>query len=266
MHHPSKLPQGGQLQRKVQIKWSPNFAYAIGLIASDGNLNSDGRHIAFVSKDIELAKKFKTALKINNKITRVGRGGETVKEYYGVSFGDKIFYKFLNTIGLTKRKSKTIEFVNIPEKFFRDFLRGLFDGDGTFYTFWDTRWPNSFGFKLSFASASKNFIEWLRTELSRLYGVTGCFHKGAGVINLEYTKGDTKKLFNTMYHKTKLLFLNRKYRRIKTAFQKDERFGLVILQKPRKSRVSSSVERFAEDEGVRGSTPLLGTKYDAGVV
>lgn len=235
MSYPSKLPQGGQLQRKVQIEWSPNFAYAIGLIASDGNLSSDGRHITFVSKDVELVKKFNAALKIDNKITRAGRGGETVKNYYGVSFGDKVFYKFLNTIGLTKKKSKTIEFVNIQEEFFRDFLRGLFDGDGTFYTFWDTRWPNSFCFKSSFASASKDFLEWLRTELSRLYGVTGYFHKGAGVINLEYTKGDTKKLFNAMYYKTKLLFLNRKYRKIKTAFQKDEKFGLVILQKPREA-------------------------------
>ncbi|MBI1971410.1 MAG: hypothetical protein HYS52_01005 [Candidatus Wildermuthbacteria bacterium] len=230
-----KLPQGGQLQRKVRIKWSSNFAYAIGLITSDGNLSSDGRHITFISKDLELVKKFKTALKINNAVTRVGRGGEAVKKYYGVNFGDKIFYKFLNTIGLTKKKSKTIGAIDIPERFFRDFLRGLFDGDGTFYTFWDTRWPSSFCFKLSFASASKNFIEWLKTELSRLYGVTGCFHKGAGVINLEYTKGDTKKLFNTMYYKTKLLFLNRKYRKIKTAFRQDEKFGLVVLQKPREA-------------------------------
>ena len=238
MHYSSKLPQGGQLQRKVHIKWSPNFAYAIGLITSDGNLSSDGRHITFASKDIELVKKFRVALKINNKIIRVGRGGETVKKYYGINFGDKIFYKFLNTIGLTKKKSKTIQSVNIPERFFQDFLRGLFDGDGTFYTFWDTRWPNSFCFKLSFASASKDFIEWLRTKLSRLYEVTGYFHKGAGVINLEYTKGDSKKLFNIMYYQTKLLFLNRKYRKIKTAFQRDKKYGLVILQKQRNATVA----------------------------
>ncbi|HEY4509914.1 MAG TPA: LAGLIDADG family homing endonuclease [Candidatus Paceibacterota bacterium] len=228
-----KLPQGGQLQRKVQIKWSSNFAYAIGLITSDGNLNSDGRHITFVSKDVELAKNFKTALGIDNKITRVGRGGETIKKYYGVNFGDKVFYKFLNTTGLTEKKSKTIQSVNVSKEFFADFLRGLFDGDGTFYTFWDTRWPNSFCFKLSFASASKDFIEWLKAELSRLYGVTGYFHKGAGVINLEYTKGDSKKLFSIMYYQNDLLFLMRKYTKIKNAFEKDGTYGLPVLQKQR---------------------------------
>jgi len=228
-----KLSQGGQLQRKVHIKWSPNFAYAIGLITSDGNLSSDGRHITFASKDVELVEKFKTALKINNRITRVGRGGETVKKYYGVNFGDKVFYKFLNTIGLTKKKSKTIECIDIPQRFFRDFLRGLFDGDGTFYTFWDKRWPNSFCFKLSFASASKDFIEWLKARLSRSYGVKGYFHKGAGVINLEYVKGDSKKLFSIMYYRNDLLFLMRKYTKIKNAFEKDGTYGLPFLQKQR---------------------------------
>ena len=143
-----KLPQGGQLQRKIHIEWSPNFAYAIGLITSDGNLSSDGRHIGFVSKDYELIEKFKTALAINNKVRMGVRGGETAKKYFYVKFGDKVFYNFLNGIGLFSRKSKTIKFVDIPNNLFKDFLRGLFDGDGTFYTFWDTRWAQSFCFKI----------------------------------------------------------------------------------------------------------------------
>lgn len=36
---------------KIKIKWSPKFAYCIGLITSDGNLSKDGRHISFTSKD-----------------------------------------------------------------------------------------------------------------------------------------------------------------------------------------------------------------------
>lgn len=227
---------GRQNQEKVNITWSSNFAYAIGLIASDGCVSKDQRHITFVSKDLELAKKFKKALALTNRFIMSGRGGETIKRYYTVRFGDKVFYQFLASIGLTSAKSKTIKFVKVPEHYFPDFLRGLFDGDGTFYTFWDTRWPSSFGFKLSFASASKNFIEWLRIELSRLYGVTGCFHKGAGVINLEYTKGDSKKLFGTMYYQNNLLFLTRKYTKIKNAFEKDKTYGLSFLQKQRKAK------------------------------
>lgn len=45
-------------QNKVKIKWSPEFAYAIGLLVTDGNLSPDGRHLNFTSKDRELAETF----------------------------------------------------------------------------------------------------------------------------------------------------------------------------------------------------------------
>lgn len=226
-----------QNQEKVKIEWSSNFAYAIGLIASDGCLSSDKRHIQFVSKDVELTKKFKIALGITNKIFRVARGGESFKKYYRVSFGDKVFYQFLNSIGLTNAKSKTIQSVDVPNEFFADFLRGLFDGDGTIYSYWDIRWPNSFCFKISFASASLNFINWLKENLTSLYGVRGVLHIGKGVWNLEYTKGDSKVLSAIMYHRTNLLFLERKYRKVGNILQQDILLGLPILQKQRTAKV-----------------------------
>jgi hypothetical protein len=41
---------------KVRIEWSPEFAYAIGLIATDGCLYNDGRHINFTSIGITTRK------------------------------------------------------------------------------------------------------------------------------------------------------------------------------------------------------------------
>ena len=35
---------------KIKIKWSSKFAYAMGLLATDGNLSKDERHIDFTSK------------------------------------------------------------------------------------------------------------------------------------------------------------------------------------------------------------------------
>ncbi|QQG45999.1 MAG: LAGLIDADG family homing endonuclease [Candidatus Niyogibacteria bacterium] len=231
----------GLPQQKVKIEWSSNFAYAIGVITSDGCLSRDKRHIFLKSADKELVEKFKIALNIKNKIGKGGRGGVSEKRYFQITFGDIVFYKFLNEIGLTQTKSKSIKKVNVPKKFFADFVRGLFDGDGSFYTFWDKRWPNSFGFRLSFASASLPFLEWLKDSLVRFYGVSGFFHKGKGVMNLEYTKGDSKKLFFVMYRSKDVLFLNRKYYKIKSALEKDKFFGLRYLQKPRS--LGSSVVR-----------------------
>ncbi|MDP3901199.1 MAG: LAGLIDADG family homing endonuclease [bacterium] len=230
-----KRPRGGQLQHKVRIKWSPDFAYAIGLLTADGCLSKDGRHIQFSSSETTLVKILKKALSITNKPTKYARGGETEKKYFFLSFGDKVFYSFLITIGLCPAKSKVIKSVKVPDKFFSDFLRGLYDGDGTFYAFWDRRWQKSFCFKLSFASASKEFILWLKKELSNRYDTTGYIHKGAGVFNLEYVKGDSKKIVSAMYYKNVLLFLPRKYRTILHALKSDTKYGIPALQKQRNS-------------------------------
>lgn len=228
-----KRPRGGQLQRKIRIEWSPNLAYAIGLITADGNLSKDQRHISFISKDIELINHFREALSLQNK-TMVNRS-KNGRIWYVLTFGDKIFYRFLNDIGIKSAKSKTIQSVQIPKDFFADFLRGFFDGDGTFYTFWDKRWPNSFCFKLSFASASKEFLDWLMKELSEHYGTAGCIHKGKGVDNLEYAKGDSRKLIEIMYADPLGLRLQRKFDRMQTALEEDKTHGKIFLQKRREN-------------------------------
>lgn len=228
----------GKVKRKVDITWCNNLAYAIGLITADGCLNKDGRHIWFSSKDSELIETFKKSLRLSNKIGKYARGGETEKRYYYITFGDIYFYKLLNNIGLTPAKSKTIKRVEVPQSYFSDFLRGLFDGDGSFYTFQDKRWPNSFSFKLSIASASLDLLTWLREALTQYYGVKGYMHKGAGVWNLEYVKGDSKKLFTVMYHSNNVLRLDRKYCKIRDAIAEDEQRGLSYLQKQRKAAVA----------------------------
>ena len=210
-----------QLQKKIKIEWSSNFAYAIGLLASDGYLLSDGRHIGIKSKDLELVEDFKKALGLNNKVGKGVRGGEKVRKYYYDHFGDKSFYGFLNSIGLTSAKSRTIKKVDVPKIFFRDFVRGLFDGDGTFYSSWDKRWPNSFIFQIAFCSASLDFMLWLKSNLTKFYSVKGFIREGDRVYNLRYVKGDTKKLFCEMYYKNGLLFLSRKYIKINNALKKD---------------------------------------------
>ncbi|MCL5435596.1 MAG: hypothetical protein M1275_00770, partial [Patescibacteria group bacterium] len=137
---------------KINCRWSSNLAYAVGLIATDGCLYKDGRHLAFISKDYDLVCQFKELLGLNNKIAKKPSG--FVKGGYGhwVQFGDVNFYNFLLSIGLTPAKSKTLGPLKIPDRYFFDFIRGHFDGDGSFYSYWDKRWLSSFMFYLSFAT------------------------------------------------------------------------------------------------------------------
>src|SRR4030043_1342949 len=141
-------------RRKQKIKWSPELAYAVGLITTDGSLSIDGYHIILVSKDIQLLKTFKKILGLKNKIGNRKSGYTGKKNCYHVQFGDIVFYKWLQTIGLTPNKTKTIGALRIPNRYFFDFLRGHFDGDGTCYSYWDPRWKSSFMFYIVFNSCS----------------------------------------------------------------------------------------------------------------
>ena len=57
-----------KLRNKIEIAWSSNFAYALGLLATDGSLSSDGRHFDFTSNDKEQLENFMKCLNIKVKI------------------------------------------------------------------------------------------------------------------------------------------------------------------------------------------------------
>src|SRR5258708_39204613 len=98
---------------KIKIQWSSKFAYAIGLITTDGSLSKNGRHINFTSKDKQLIDLFVQVLEIKNKIGMKGNGKTKEKKYFVVQFGDINFYRFLSSIGLTSKKTRTMHAINI---------------------------------------------------------------------------------------------------------------------------------------------------------
>lgn len=209
------------LKNIIDTTWRPELAYVVGLITSDGFLHNKVPRIGITSKEMEMINLFRHALNLKNVVNKSARGGETEKKYFHLCFKSRQFYQFLLGLGLTPAKSKTIRTVNIPDLFFADFLRGLMDGDGTFWTHWDKRWPNSFVYHLEIASASPAFIKWLKKKLTTLYGVKGFMHQGKGVKSIRYVKGDSRKLYEIMYYKPNLMFLTRKYNKIKTALDFD---------------------------------------------
>ena len=205
--------------QKIKIKWSPKFAYAIGLLTTDGNLSSDRRHFDMTSKDKEQLLNFMRCLNIKNKIGLKRSGHTTKKEIMRIQFGDVTFYKFLIGIGLTPNKSKTMGHLTVPDAYFFDFLRGHFDGDGTFYSYWDPRWPNSFMFYTEFMSASKKHIDWLRVTLFNILGVRGHITKDKRSITyqLKYAKKESLKILRKMYYAKDIVCLSRKYLKIQNA-------------------------------------------------
>lgn len=204
---------------KVKIKWSPEFAYAIGLLTTDGNLSSDKRHMNFTSQDLEQLENLKKCLNIKNKIGKKARGEERERRYYVLQFGDVVFYRFLLTLGLMSNKSKVLNELKIPDKYFFDFLRGHFDGDGTFYSYWDPRWKSSFMFYTVFISASQKHILWLREKLFLKLKIRGHISKAINnsAYQLKYAKAESLKLLPKMYYDDKVICLLRKKLKIQRA-------------------------------------------------
>ena len=198
-------------QNKVKIKWSPEFAYAIGLLTTDGNLSSNGRQFDFTSQDREQVENFKKCLGLKNKISLKSSGSSSGASFR-IQFGDIHFYAFLLSLGLTAQKSKTISELNIPNKYFFDFVRGHFDGDGTFYSYWDPRWRSSFMFYIELTSASKNHILWLQKRILGLEKIEGRITKSRNnsVYRLKYAKAESLKLLPKLYYDKSVICLSRK--------------------------------------------------------
>jgi hypothetical protein len=204
-------------QGKIKIEWSPEFAYAIGLLVTDGCLSSDGRHIDLTSKDKEQLINFMKCLGIKNKIGF--KSGFSGKKAMHVQFGDVNFYNFLFDIGLMPKKSKVLEAIAIPDEYFFDFLRGDFDGDGTFYSYWDPRWRSSYMFYTAFISASEKHILWMRKEISQRLGINGHVTKTGKtpMFELKYAKAESLKLIPNMYYNAEVVCLSRKRKKIEAA-------------------------------------------------
>lgn len=201
------------------MKWSADIAYAVGLMVTDGCLISDGRHLDLTSKDREQLLNFITC--IDRAIPISKKKGPEGRMVNRVQFSDVVLYRFLLEVGLTPKKTHTIGPLKIPEKYFFDFLRGHYDGDGTFYSYFDPRWKASYMFYLSFVSASKGHITWLQATIEKLIGVRGHITSAEGhaVIQLKYAKKETITLLKHMYPSPSVRSLSRKRLKIAKALR-----------------------------------------------
>lgn len=198
--------------KKREIHWDRDLAYAIGLIATDGCLSNDGRHIDLTSKDIEQIINFKNSLKLTNKIGIKYRSADHSNSYFHVQFGDVILYEFLLEIGLTPNKSKTIGELKIPQEFFFDFLRGCIDGDGNVNI---AKHPESskLQLRLRLSSASLVFLRWIEKEVRRSLDIQNGtwvdFNQKREFI-LVFGKSISIRLIELIYHDEVKYFLTRK--------------------------------------------------------
>ncbi|MFH0906767.1 MAG: hypothetical protein ABIC36_02055 [bacterium] len=204
------------------FKWTPKLAYIVGLLATDGNLSGDGRHIIMCSSDKSLLRTFRSCLDLKNKIGKT-YDRLTKRPSYRIQFGNIQLYNWLISIGVTPAKTYTIGAIKIPDKFFRDFLRGHLDGDGTIFTYTDRY--NSYKGRIytnqriytKFYSVSKTHVIWLYDKISVLAEVKGALlcrpprsYNHVSMWEIKFAKKASIELWKWIYYKKRLPCLKRK--------------------------------------------------------
>jgi len=118
-------------------------------------------------------------------------------------------------------KSLVMGKILIPDKYFFDYLRGYFDGDGSFYSYKDSRWRSSYMYYISFASGSLEYIKWLQSKICLFTNCKGhiTFSKRSKgkCYQLKFAKKEATKIISLMYQNTAKPYLQRKYLKIKRA-------------------------------------------------
>jgi hypothetical protein len=201
--------RGPKPRRKSDPEWSAKLAYACGLMASDGCIQSNGRHLNFTSKDLDQIETFKQCMGLENTIHRKHNGSGT--ESLQVQWSDVTLYKWFIKIGITPRKTFTIGEIKVPDQYVFDFLRGEFDGDGTSHAYWDTRWRSSVSLYISFVCASRSHLEWLNAKILQLSNTNGLIRQyGKGIPYLIFSKAKARVLYEHMYYTPVIPYLRRK--------------------------------------------------------
>ncbi|MFH0827108.1 MAG: LAGLIDADG family homing endonuclease [Candidatus Omnitrophota bacterium] len=172
--------------------------YLVGLIATDGCLSSDGRHIDITAKDSDFLQTIKDAIGISNKVG-IKYNGKKQKSFH-IQIGNKNLYDFLLSIGLSQNKSLTLGSLEVPNQYFADFFRGVIDGDGCIRR-WIHPTNNREQWSLRVYSGSEKFIYWLNSATVQLLRVFGKIHKNtSSTWVLKYGKMAAKEISERCYY------------------------------------------------------------------
>lgn len=150
-------------------KWSGESAYLLGFIASDGNVSQDKRCLT-IAQSHEDGRLFLEKIKgiLGGNITGPDEDDSNRLQIYS-----RLICARLIELGIVPAKSLIIEMPNVPEEFFRDFIRGLFDGDGCVSAHKAGHGYGRIDVDVRIASGSRLFREQLSKRVQNSIGLLG---------------------------------------------------------------------------------------------
>ncbi|MFH1968122.1 MAG: LAGLIDADG family homing endonuclease [bacterium] len=194
------------------------MAYVLGFVVADGCVMKRKDRIEsyvfnITSKDKIILQKIKQVLSSNHQI---GIKYNSFKMPYSyISICNREICKDLIALGIYPRKTYNLKPIDVPEKYFFDYIRGFFDGDGSVYI---QKVNGTLQIKSSFVGASLPFIKDFNKRLCGALGVKEkSIHEQIDKKGIRITKydihfyiDDSEKLAKFMYGDNPKLYLERK--------------------------------------------------------
>lgn len=211
--HIRTLREANQSSYKINTQFflqeSENLAYLLGLIASDGNIHSTENRIEIELQELdgELLEQIRKIIQLERPIKyyECNNGYRKSKLY----FYSKEIKNRLATYNLVPQKTYSNNFdfpFNLDKKYWIDYIRGLFDGDGSI------KKGNSITFQIDSSNLSilKTIQKFLLSEYNIETSITS--EKKTNIVLYRlycYGREKNNKLYHALYL-NKELYLDRK--------------------------------------------------------
>lgn len=196
-----------------------NMAYLLGFLASDGTVDKKNNRIkiGLSSIDKEFLVKIKEELKYEGNILNyITSNGFSVSE---LTFTSQQIKNDLARYNIVPNKTFTFKFPkNLSKKYWIDFIRGYFDGDGSVSTAGEN------AIKWQICSATKDVLETIVDFFYEEYHIKKVSileqpRKNSTLYYFQYSTNASKKIFSILY-KENSLKLPRKYLKFKELVMK----------------------------------------------
>lgn len=195
-------------------KWSHDMAYVLGFWWADGHIRkrigkngygySYGFGICQNDRDQYILRTIMDCMGANNPVWQP----KSRPHMCHFEISSKNIFDDIVKLGGVPKKSLVAKFPKIPKKYFSDFFRGFFDGDGSISISAKNHSASCY-----VCSGSEAFLSELQKHLRNNHNVHGRLFYSGTCFRLSFGMDDTVKLYSVMYydgHQSRLR-LERKY-------------------------------------------------------
>lgn len=183
--------------------WSHEMAYCLGFISADGHVWKDRPFltIGIGASDIDVLTYIKDQISPTSLVRHSPKHNAVQ-----INIKSKQIYSDLAKYNVTNDKTFNLKIdFEIPDKFWGDYLRGYFDGDGSIWLSKKLKVPVHSG---SIVSASKQFLVDVQNRLD--FGYVRPTH-GGKYFSLDFSNRQLLLLKDIIYSDTSRVVMNRKY-------------------------------------------------------